>query len=55
MECTIETMSSDKAEIKFVEESEIAEVLLGRAVAIPKMAERLKRDRSVDRAYTTTI
>ena len=51
--CTIETMSSDKAEIKFVEESEVSEVLLGRAVAIPKMAKQLKRDRSVVKGLFT--
>ena len=46
-------MNSDKTEIKFVEESEITEVLLGEAVALPKMSGQLKRDRSVAKGLFT--
>ena len=46
-------MNRDKAEIQFVEESEITEVLSGKPVAIPKMSEQLKRDRSVAKGLFT--
>ena len=46
-------MNRDKAEIQFVDESEITEVVSGKAVAIPKMSEQLKRDRSVAKGLFT--